>query len=189
MTLQVIRRRSLEPPLCAKRGGANYNNCSAVKQTWRKLICRHKTHARDAPGVLGWERASLSGRLISGRADRWLTPTPTPFFFFLHKPPCLKPQHNEYLHGSSPKVSGSAKLERRHKTEATLIDYLELICILRAIMGAGNRTNTAHGRQRWILMMFLIMVSSPPAAEEISKGLSSQIWTMNERTWSRGSGA
>ena len=33
-------------------------------------------------------------------------------------------------------VSGSAKLERRHKIEVTLIDYLELICIRRVIMGA-----------------------------------------------------
>lgn len=34
--------------------------------------------------------------------------------------------------------------------------------------------------------MFLITLSSPSAAGKISKGLSSQIWTINEQTWSRG---
>lgn len=42
-------------------------------------------------------------------------------------------------------MSRSAKLERRHKLEVTLIDYLELICIFRVIMGVGNRTNRHSG--------------------------------------------
>lgn len=87
--------------------------------------------------------------------------------------------------GSLPNVSRSAKLERRHKIEVTLIDYLELICIFRVIMGVGNRTNR-HSRLCRALMMFLITLSSPPAAGKISKGLSSRIWTINEQTWSRG---
>lgn len=88
-------------------------------------------------------------------------------------------------HGSLPNVSRSAKLERRHKIEVTLIDYLELICIFRVIMGVGNRTNR-HSRLCRALMMFLITLSSPAAAGKISKGLSSRIWTINEQTWSRG---
>lgn len=39
-----------------------------------------------------------------------------------------------------PNVSKSAKLERRHKPEVTLIDYLELICIFRVIMAEGSGT-------------------------------------------------
>lgn len=94
-----------------------------------------------------------------------------------------KPQQNEYLNGSVllPNVSRSAKLEHRHKIEVTLIDYLELICIFRVIMGTGNRTNR-QSRLCRALMMFLITLSSPPAAGKISKGLSSQIWTINEQT-------
>lgn len=87
--------------------------------------------------------------------------------------------------GSSPNVSRSAKLERRHKPEVTLIDYLELICIFRVIMGVGNRPNR-HSHRCGSLMMFLITLSSPQAAGKVSKGLSSQIWTINEQTWSRG---
>lgn len=90
-----------------------------------------------------------------------------------------------WKHGSSPNVSRSAKLERRHKLEVTLIDYLELICIFRVIMGVGNRPNR-HSHRCGALMMFLITLSSPRAAGKISKGLSSQIWTINEQTWSRG---
>lgn len=85
----------------------------------------------------------------------------------------------------SPNMSGSAKLACRHKFEVTLIDYLELICIFRVIMSVGNRTNR-HNHWCGALMMFLIMLSSPPAAGKISKGLSSQNWTINEQTWSRG---
>lgn len=40
-----------------------------------------------------------------------------------------------------PNVSRSAKLERGHKHEVTLIDYLELICIFRLVMCVGNSTN------------------------------------------------
>lgn len=76
--------------------------------------------------------------------------------------------------GSSPNVSLSTKLERRHKTEVTLIDYLELICIFGVIMGVGNRTNRHKCLHRF-LMMFLIMLSSPVEAEKISKGLSLQV--------------
>lgn len=90
-----------------------------------------------------------------------------------------------WKHRAPPNVSGSAKLECRHKIEVTLIDYLELICIFRVIMGVGNRTNR-HSRLCRALMMFLITFSSLPAAGKISKALSSQIWTINEQTWSRG---
>lgn len=90
-----------------------------------------------------------------------------------------------WKHGSLPNVSRSAKLECRHKIEVTLIDYLELICIFRVIMGVSYRTNR-HSHLCRALMMFLITPSSPPAAGKISKGLSTWIWTINEQTWSRG---
>lgn len=142
-----------------------------IATPWNKLAesCLDGTHERDAPGVEGCECASLSRRLINRRVDRWPVSS-------LHGPCSLKPQQNEYLYGSTvlPNVSRSAKLGHRHKTEVTLIDYLELICIFRVIMGPGNRTNR-HSRLCTALMMFLITLSSPPAAGKISKGLSSQI--------------
>lgn len=157
-----------------------------IATLWNKLaercFARIGARARDAPGVLGCECASLSGRLINGHADRWPVSSS-------HGPCSQKPHHqNEYLYGSTDRrqnVSRSAKLERRHKIEVTLIDYLELICIFRVIMGVGNRTNR-HSRRCRALMMYLITLPSPPAAGKICKGLSSQIWTINEQTWSRG---
>lgn len=177
--LQVIRRRSRDRPPCANR----------VPMT---IIATPRNKLAESCFV-GWnscERCPRSVRLrerfiiraINKRARRQMARL---LFAWAVLSETLQ---NEYLYGSaepSPNVSGSAKLEHRHKIEVTLIDYLELICIFRVIMCVGNRTNR-HSRLCKALMMFLITLSSPKAAGKISKGLSLQIWTINEQTWSRG---
>lgn len=180
MTPQVIRRRSPDPLPCAE-GGANDNNCCTAKTNLLKVVLQGWNSCERCPGSVElW--ASFIIRAINKRARRQMAR-------LLFAWAVLSETRAKWIpvwkRESLPNVSRSAKLECRHKIEVTLIDYLELICIFRVIMGVGNRTNR-HSRLCRALMMFLITLSSPPAAGKISKGLSSRIWTINEQTWSRG---
>lgn len=112
----------------------NDNSLLQYQRNLLKVVFLGGTHVRDAPGVLGCERASLSGRLINRRVDRWPRSS-------AHGP--CSPQPSEKMntcvkkkkHGRPPNVSKPAKLDRRHKIEVTLIDYLELICIFGSYYG------------------------------------------------------
>lgn len=178
-TLQVIRRRSLDPPPCTK--GVRMTIIATLRNKLAESCFAGWNSCERCPRSVGlWVCFII--RAINKRARRQMARLLFAWTVLSETPPKWIPV---WKHGSPPNVSRSAKLERRHKIEVTLIDYLELICIFRVIMGVGNRTNR-HSRLRRALMMFLITLSSPPAAGKISKGLSSQIWTINEQTWSRG---
>lgn len=67
----------------------------------------------------------------------------------------LKPRRSEHLYrvgwggsaGLCQMCQGAAKLERRHKPEVTLIDYLELICISHTVIMGPWVTGT-NGKSR-----------------------------------------
>lgn len=167
--LQVIRGRSLDPPPRVNGGVWMTIIATLRNKLAESCFAAWNSYKQYPRSVELWVCFII--RAINKRARRQMARLPLTQAALPETAAKWIPAQK---HGSPPNVSRSTKLERRHKTEVTLIDYLELICIFRVIMGVGNRTNR-HKRLRRLLMMFLIILSSPEEDEKISKGLSSQV--------------